>query len=319
GKWEGINATNTLVMADVVSMDSTLPLKKRDAVSRASGDIPKMGMKMYLNEKQLTDLDTIVAQGATLTGPNANERQIVITLFNDTPKCTGGVYERLERMFLEGLSTGVTLVEDDENTGVGIRLDYGYLNANKFGVSTLWSNTASLPFDDIQRVLDKAREDGNVITTVKIDRVTMNNIAKTTQAKEYYAFQVGFVGNNIQVPTLEQLNTMTSARFGFTFEIIERSVRYEKNGVQTSFKPWQEGMVVFLPSDNVGQLVWARLAEQNHPVQGVSYQTADDFILLSKFRKNDPVAEFTTSQARAVPVIAGVDSIYTLDSKTIQA
>jgi len=34
-------------------------------------------------------------------------------------------------------------VEDSRNTGTGVRLGFGYLNENKFGVSALWSNPAS--------------------------------------------------------------------------------------------------------------------------------------------------------------------------------
>lgn len=313
GKWESVNSANSLVMADVVAMDSSLPLKKRDSISKANGDIPKMGMELQLNEKQLTDLDTLIAQGGT----NA---QILGKLFADTPKVIGGILERIEYMFLEGLSTGVALVEDTENVGTGIRVDYGYYTANKFGTTTVWSNTASTPFDDIQRVLDKADADGNTITRVMLDRTAFDNMAKTTQAKDLYAFSQNFVGATIPAPSLEQMNTFVSSKYGFTFEIVNRSIRHEKNGVQTSVKPWADGAVVFVTNDIVGTLVHARLAEQNHPVAGVTYQVADEFILVSKYRMNKPsLSEYTSSQARVVPVINNVDQIYLLDSKTVQA
>jgi len=62
------------------------------------------------------------------------------------------------------------------------------------------------------------------------------------------------------------------------------------------------------------------LAEKKHPVAGVSYETANEFILVSKYRVNRPsLREYTTSQARVVPVITNVDKIFTLDSKTLQA
>jgi len=96
GKWESITAANTLVMADVVAMDSSLPLKKRDSISRASGDIPKMGMEMALREKQLTDLRTLALRPET-------EAQLITRIFNDVPRVIGGVYERNEAIFLEAL------------------------------------------------------------------------------------------------------------------------------------------------------------------------------------------------------------------------
>ena len=47
GRWSSILAEYTRVAADVVSLDSELPLKSRDAIETAHGEIPKMGMKLY--------------------------------------------------------------------------------------------------------------------------------------------------------------------------------------------------------------------------------------------------------------------------------
>jgi len=313
GKWESISAANSLVMADVVAMDSPLPLKNRDSISKANGDIPKMGMELKLNEQQLTDLDTLIAQGGT-------DAQILAKIFNDLPKVIGGIYERNEYMFLQGLSTGVTLVQDADNTGTGVRLDYGFPAGNKFGSEVIWATAATAkPFDDIQRVLDKATLDGNTITVVMMDKTAFNNLAKTTQAKEQFAFSLNFVGSNIQVPSMSQLNAFTSDRYGFTIQVTDRSFKAEKNGTQSSTKAWADGAVVLLPGLQVGTLMYAKLAEENHPVANVSYTKADDFILVSKYRQNKPsLSEYTSSQARVVPVISNVDQIYLLDSKTVQ-
>lgn len=62
GRWASITAEYTRVAADVVSMDAELPLKSRDKVSTAEGQIPKVGMKLYMSEKQLKDLDNMIAQ-----------------------------------------------------------------------------------------------------------------------------------------------------------------------------------------------------------------------------------------------------------------
>jgi hypothetical protein len=73
-------------------------------------------------------------------------------------------------------------------------------------------------------------------------------------------------------------------------------------------------------STKVGVLTWARLAEMSSKVAGVSYEIADRYILVSMFRSNRPsLREFTTSQARVVPVICDVEKIYLLDTKIIQA
>lgn len=316
GKWENTNFANTAVMADVVAMDSELPLKKRPSMGRATGDIAKMGMHKQLNENELTRLDTLVAIG---------QREAALDMFfEDTPAVIVGIFERNEFLYQHGLSTGEALVTDVDNVGVGVRLDFGYPDKNKFGVTTLWTDVASKPFNDIQRVLDQAEIDGNVITVVRLDRTTLENIAKTNQSKELFAFDSGFVGSNVPTPSIDQMNAMTSNRYGFTFEIMKRTCMVEKNGVQTPVKPWKAGNVIFLTQiNNVGDLVYAQLAEQNPARQartGATYVEPTPYILVSKYNNHEPsISEHTKSQARVFPVINNVNSIYLLESTVIEA
>lgn len=116
GRWASITAEYTRVAADVVSMDAELPLKSRDKVSTAEGQIPKVGMKLYMSEKQLKDLDNMIAQ-------RLPQPQILRNLFADLPRCIQAVYERIEDMFLSELSTGVALAT--RSGGTGVRVDVG--------------------------------------------------------------------------------------------------------------------------------------------------------------------------------------------------
>jgi hypothetical protein len=118
GKWESILADYRSVKADIVSMDSPLPIKQRGKIGSASGDIPKSGMKRWLNETQMTNLQTLDALG--------EKDEIKAELFRDDAACITGIYENNEYMFLRGLSSGIALATDTENTGTGVRLNYGY-------------------------------------------------------------------------------------------------------------------------------------------------------------------------------------------------
>lgn len=325
GKWEAVSSANSRVMADVVAMDSELPLKKRDSISKASGDLPKLGMKMWLNEKQLTELDTL---NNALGGANSEaiQRQMIRIIFADTPRVIEGIDERLEFMFLQGLSTGVTLVDGDgtgkDNVGTGIRLDFGYSADNQFGVETLWTNTASTPLTDIEAVITAAGDKGDAPRIVVLDKSTLALIRNTDQAKQMFAWNMGMSGAslaNIPAPSLEQINAVTQSEFGFTFFVIERKVIKEINGVKTTLTPWDTNKIILLNDMNVGPLMWSFIAEMNHPVAGVEYQTANNYCLVSKYRKNEPLSEYTSSQARVVPVIANVDSIYQIDRTTVNA
>lgn len=313
GKWESLSVNNSLIAADVVAMDSSLPLKKRPTLGRFSGEIPKLGMELNKREKQLTDLRSLIAR---LQGTGANaDAQIAAKILDDVPMVIGGIYERLEAMFLEGLSYGYFVIDDSETVGTGVRVDYGYQTQNAFTSTLPWSNASATPMSDMQRLIDFASFQGDTIMAIMMDRTTFNNLAKTNEARAVYAAYAGFPGTTQPVPTLNQINPALQDRYGFQIEIIDRSVRTERNGVWGNQRPWKPGGVVAVTTMDLGSYTWARLAEQDSPVGGVNYQTADDFILVSRYSLNRPaLMEVTNSQARVVPVIDNPYAIYTLDS-----
>ncbi len=313
-KWEQTNIDKSIVAADIVSMDSELPLKKRDSLGRASGDLPKSGMKLIKGEKDISNINIMRARGA-------NETQIVQKIFNDVPKCVSGIYERMEYVFLKGLSTGMGLVPDSDNVGTGIRIKYNYLDKNKFGVTVKWGEEGYAPLSDISRVLETASAAGHTIIKIMLSRAAFNKIRTSQQGKELaanFAGQVIISAATLPTPTPEKFKDAFRDEYGVELETVDRSVRIEKNGKQTPVKPFAENALVFLTTDQVGTLFYGTLAEETNPVKSVEYQKVDDYILVSKYSKNDPLQEFTSSQALVVPIIENVEEIYLLDTDDAQ-
>ena len=312
GRWASVLAEYNRVAADVVALDSELPLKTRDSIETASGDIPKIGMKLYLTEKQMKDIDAMIAQQMPIG-------QVVNKIFNDLPRCLEGVWERIEDMFLSELSTGIGLSE--RNNGTGVRINVGFYAGNKFGAKALWSNAdTATPLDDMNKAFDKALDDQNVITDVWMDDYALRAFYASKQVREQYAFdnRVAVAGGNVPTLDLDKAAQVLQTKWGVTLHRVARKIKTEINGKKAYHSPWQEGMVVFTCDEKLGSLVWTNTAEATRPVGGVEYQTADDFILLSKYSKNDPLREFTSSQAMVVPIINNVDRIYTLNTKEVQ-
>lgn len=307
-KWSTLTVNSTIVAADIVAMDSPLPLKKRDAIGTANGDITKMGMKKKLTEKQLSDIDTLVNK-------KVENKVIVEKIFNDAISCTMGIYEKMEYVFLSALSTGVALIEDTENVGTGVRIDYGYSDANKFGAVKAWSDAASKPLDDIKRVVKEARSKGVSLKFMMMDQNTFDNLAANEQTRQYFAFSQNFVGGNIPVPDQEQVNSMLQKQYKLTIVIVDRTVITERDGTRTVQTPWAENKVVFLETQKVGRLVYGILAEETRQSKAATYAKAGKYILLKKWSEEEPFSEHTSSQALALPVIDAVDSIYLLDSE----
>jgi hypothetical protein len=50
-------------LLDVAAMDSSYRWKKRDSIKKADGEIPKIGMKLGLNETTMNELNTLAVGG----------------------------------------------------------------------------------------------------------------------------------------------------------------------------------------------------------------------------------------------------------------
>jgi hypothetical protein len=312
GKWVSITSDNINVVADIVAMDSPLPLKSRPSISTASGDIPKMGMEMKMNENQLDQLDTLIAKGANIA-------DVVSELFDDTKRGLTGIEEQTEYLFLRGLSSGVALTDTD-NVGTGVRVDYGYLPQNKAGVAVVWSNFANAtPITDINNLMTTVSNAGRTVAYAMMDKLTFNLARRSPEGKALYAISIGNYGTTQPVPTYKQFLEAWQDESGLEFIITDRAVKFEKDGVKKSVKAWDEGKVVLFADNSVGNLVWKQLVENNHRSAAITYASGELGTLASKYVTHKPFGEWTDVQARRVPVINGVQQIYQLDTKVVQA
>lgn len=314
-KWEGTSAKTTYVAADMVAMDSPLPIKKRGSVATSNGKLPKVGMKKILRETEINSINIMKAHYASATtdeAKKAEKSRIIQNLTDDGVACSVGIDEKNEANFLTGLCEGVVLVEDEDNVGTGLRVQYGYLDENTFGTIV----KGEISKEDFENVNDKAEADGNTIVAVMMSKKKFDEIRRLRWAKELAADAEGKDYDDdtkLKVPTSKAFQEAFEDEFGYGIQIINRTVVFEKNGKQHSVKPWNNDRLVFRCSEVVGSLVWGTLAEATSPVEGVKYATVDKYKLISKYSKNDPLQEFTSGQALVLPVIEDVDQIYVID------
>jgi hypothetical protein len=311
-KFSSLSSNSSIVAADVVSLDSELPLKKRGSFQTAEGEIPKLGMKKSLNETQLQGIKNLKSRGG---------KHLVMAqkLFTDLADGVKGVYERLDIMFLQALSTGVTIIDENNNTGTGIRVDFGIPSKNQFGVQKEWTDASAKPITDIENVVSAARGNGNTLLNIFMDKVTFNAFKSNEEVKKAFA---GF--NRVDASLIFRINrteidAFLLEEFGMTLIVIDKTVQVEKGGVKVGYEPWERGNVTFTSSLDLGTITWSELAELDSPVDGVEYGVIDSFILGSLYRTNDPLRENTSVQALAIPVLDNVDSIYIMDTNEATA
>lgn len=314
--WGATEINHSIVAADVVALDSRLPLKSRSTISKATGAIPKIGVKFRKGEKNISDINVMLAKGA-------DEATVASKIFDDATKAVKAIEARKEIMFLQALSTGSVLVSDGSddagNQGTGIRADFGYKDENIFVATTkAWGTDGYTPQDDVQQLFDKAAEDGNAIAHVYMSKKYFDLFRHSDQGKLLAASYLNHViTSKTLLPTpsrtvfLEALND----EYGATFHVVDSTFKVEKlDGTKESITPWEQANVVGVPDENVGRLVYGTLAEETNPVAAVNYQKSGSHILVSKYSKTDPLEEYTAAQALAIPVIDGADGIYVLEA-----
>ena len=309
--WNATSLNNSIVAADVVAMDSPLPLKKRGVVTRASGEVAKLGIKKSLKEKEISDIMVMEAKGQ-------QEADIARRILNNVPKVIGGIHSRVEIMFEQALSQGYALVADDTMEGLGIRVDFGYKDDNTFhALAAAWSDAENAtPLSDLRQLFDAASANSDSISDIYMSEQYFNLARKTTEVKELVASannQVIVNASNLPIPNRQKTLDALGDEFGATFHVVNNSYKVEaKDGTQTPVKPWAQANIVGVPSSTVGRLVYGTLAEDMNRVAGVTYQKSG-FMLVSEYSHNEPsLEEFTAAQALAMPVIDDGEHIYLL-------
>lgn len=304
------NINSQIVAADVVAMDSSIPLKKRPIIRTTRGEVPKLATKRAILESEITQLDIMRAAG---------QDGIADKLLNDAKFCVEGIEASIEYMFLQGLSTGTLLLANVDGSQNGVRVNFGYKPENFFCAKTAaWSSTSSAkPLDDLQQLFDKAEADGNTIEKIFISKLYMDYLRNSDQGKQLYANNAGITIANLNTlgrVSVDNMAAALKAEYGCDIEVVEQTIRFEKaDGSVSKVKPWEQANIVAVPSaNNVGRLVYGTLAEKNHPTPGCDYADNGNYTLVIKYYETDPKAEMTRAEALVIPVIDNADDIYVL-------
>lgn len=312
--WGSTDFNRSIVAADVVSLESSLPLKKRDTIESASGTIPKLGLKFERGEKFISDINVMRAKGV-------KEAQIAAKVMDDTTKCFDGIEVRKEIMFEQAFSTGMCLIKDGSmyagNDGTGIRVDFGYKAENADNAAVTWGQSGATPVSDLRKRIDAAATKGVTVNHIWLNRSDFEKLRTSDEGKQLAATFNGVVitGASLPVPGRTQFMDALADEFGITVHIVTGTFREMlPNGNFNTVTPWEDGIIVLTTGEQVGRLVYGTLAEETNPVNDVDYQKIGSHTLISKFGKTDPLVEFTAGQALCLPVIDDVRSIFRLNT-----
>lgn len=306
--YSSISGNFSRITADIVSLDSPLPLKLRDSISSAKGDIPKIGLKYVLNEKQMNTLLILYRTGPSRT------KELIKKIFDDSQSCVFGIKESIEQIHLKGFSSGLTEIPDSKNVGTSIRIDYNIPASNQMGVVHKWHSKEANPINDIKRTLKAAKTKGEYPNTIWMNGETAEHLMTNSQIKEQFAFSMNFTAASVPDLDEDQLKSVFKRRLKLNLQVIDRTFVHQKDGKSIVSEGWTKNMVVLSTGTKVGSLVYGTTVESEFKQNGVNYAEPNSYILLSKSGTTDPVSEMTAGQAMVIPVLQNVESLFYINT-----
>ena len=287
------------VMADVVALDSNVPLKGREFIEKIKGEIPKIEVGRSKNERDFFRINEL-RNAVALYPNNANiKSQLINAIYDDGVFVVDAINARLEHMGKSLLSKGQYIVKD------GVKIDFKVKTENASLDWFLPANKDTFdPIEDFRKAQAEALKKGFRYTTAVMDLATFNQFVKS---KKVVGFTASFAQNALgisQEPTLVQLNTALAAQNLPTITIWESYVNEEaKDGSITATSGWELGNIHLATSTDFGATQYTISPEANIDLNETSKTTVNDFILVSVLGEANPMRVLTKGTAFATPVL----------------
>ena len=304
--WKMLEAQAGLkIAADIVARGATIPRKTRDAISRISGDIPKITISREKLEDELTDYDLMIAMASN----NPDLKAIVEFWAEDTEYCWTGVASRAEWIALKQISTGKVSFTNQNNATVvtEFNVDYEMVAEQKIGVNTRWDNgTTGKPFTkDFKAALAAGKSLFGA--TYRFAFMNSATLAKLVEQDETIKYCASFASNALgisQIPALDDVNAYLKRQVAFKgLQIIEidQEVTIElKDGTRTTVNPFEDDVVLFSESKVLGKTYYKKPIDMNM-TNSVALKAMRGHTMIKKFSEEEPVKEVTQGIANLFP------------------
>ncbi len=268
--------------------------------------------------------------------PAVKDRQkvldyIVKKLMNVREKAIKGVQERIDITVLSLLSNdGKYTITKDNDPGspyIGTELDFGFDPTHAVKVSTsndIWNTANAATVDvleDLLAICDQAQANGYSFEKILLRREQLMYMLTTTKLKKYIN-GVNFADKPI---TIEDVNTFFAKYDIPPFELVRHISTIEKDGgrSRTSFQPWKEGKLLFVPNNNFGtiehQMTDADLIGPDQGVQYAKYNHIEVTNWEQGLKENTNHTEFVSAALTSTPVVDSIKDMWSLDVLTAAA
>lgn len=293
------------IAADLVARGATIGKKTREAISRISGDIPKIAVSRDKHEDELTEYDIMLAMASN----NPDLRAIVEFWAEDTQFCWDAVAARAEWIALKQISLGKVSFTNGNNSSVvtEYNVDYQIPSAQKIGVSVNWATTATAkPFSvDFKAAISAAKTGfGGTPKFAFMNLTTFEKLVATDEAIKYAASYLNNLTGVSQMPSIEDINAYLTRQAwakGLQIVLIDQDITIElPDGTRTTSNPFEDDVVLFSESKTLGKTHWKRPIDMNM-TNSVALKAMNAHTMIKKYSEESPIKEVTEGIANLFP------------------
>ncbi len=291
------NAQSTRQAARVIARNASLPLGENPATDILRGDIPKIGVKYFMLDDELSEFQTALARAN-----DASAQQLVReTLDDHAKKVIDMINHRVSWMGLQGMSRGKVEFTRDNNGSVVSEQDLDYMMIRRGRYGAAWTDKANatpITGDFVNAVKDGKAKGFNF----KFAWMSLNTFAAMAATEEVIKLSASLATNILgaaYIPGVDAVNNALRTRSDINniqIKIIDELIDVDGENKN----PFIDNVVLFTESEKLGESYWATPADM--AVKGSNAMKAlNSFICVKQWAEEDPLCEITAGIANIIP------------------
>lgn len=281
------------VAASVHAFDSATELASRETLQSGGAELAFIKRKIRIGEKELIMINT--------PRTNAEQKQALAKLFNDSEKMVQAVKTKAEAMRMEVLTTGHLTINENN---LAIDLDYKIPASNKLKFDWSKKDTAQ-PLEDIKKMVRTIKKtSASTPDTILTSDAIIDQIASCTSVKK------AILGVNYEATLdIDQINTKLKALRLPKLQTYgdNDSYRIQNENGKYTVKPYvPDNVMSFFKIGEIGESIYGLTPEEVELIGSKEMDVAkmvDNNIFVGVDKQKDPVARFTKAAATFLPIL----------------
>ncbi len=308
------------ISADRVAFNTKAPLKSRKTIGSWSGTLEKIAISREKDEIEINEYNDLKVLAAAADTDKAAKQHIVDMIYDDVEFCNNGMDAKIELDAMRIASHGIktyTKEVDGENATEDI-INFNVPKENFHGAKVKWSDAENADgLGDIMTMVRSLKKSGKRAPAyIFMEQQAFDYLcAQTKTAKRL--FTAAALKNDMiftaERVSLDSINSYLASKTMPKIAILDTWVTIQdKDGKETTVKPWAENVVVFSLTAQLGW-TWYKTVPKVQNTEAL--QAYGAFYKTTRYSELNPMLEVTMAEAYVQPALINRSSMMFLNTE----